>query len=254
MKSLLLIAFLMLLSTFTLSAQKKIRMEQARANIGRYVQVEEMFEGIRVINPSQVYLSLGATADSAVTVVATFHNAMEKIFPLSGKVGRINGRFIMVKGMPTLTVTNINQLQLANCNCLRGEKDADVVPPEAISPVQQVQLDSMLHHIGEPNNPGIPLSELVYYDGHDVYFRDTIAGYLTTSSKSTELYFGSKDGKARFTILIRGEKLNRKSLMWWQKKKLWYFRGVLLNSGTYMEISSLNQMGVVGEKANPKTP
>jgi hypothetical protein len=117
-----------------------------------------------------------------------------------------------------------------------------------VSAQKTANIDSLLksQYKMNPEDPGLPISEVARHLGSSVYIRDTISDIKIISDSLTLLYIGGKYPNHVLTIIIKGKKLNKQTSSWW-KNGIGHFSGlaILYEGKPAITIYSQWQLGTV---------
>ena len=110
---------------------------------------------------------------------------------------------------------------------------------------QRTRLDSMLQKRANPEEPGVPLKDVIKHIGTDVYVRDTVVNYKIANSSLKLLYLGGKYPNQILTIIIKGKRLNKQTANW-LKSGIGYFSGkaIIYQGKPAIVIASMDQLDV----------
>jgi hypothetical protein len=89
---------------------------------------------------------------------------------------------------------------------------------------QQANIDSVLKKKANPEDPGLPIKDVINHIGSEVYIRDTISGYKIINHSLKLLFIGGKFPNQILTIVIKGRKLNKEIPLWF-KNGIGHFSG-----------------------------
>lgn len=118
---------LLLISIFS-QAQKQIKLEQAKDNIGQNVKLEGKILGVKTFedddkNPTLVVLSLGVDNSNEVATIAVYpsYKSNGVVLPnesLKGDLAIVTGKIELYKGKPQIVVRSSGQLQITAANAI----------------------------------------------------------------------------------------------------------------------------------------
>jgi|GEM_PF-608279 hypothetical protein len=91
----------------------------------------------------------------------------------------------------------------------------------------QANVDSVLRKMAIPQDPGLPIKDVINHIGSEVYIRDTIYGYKIVNHSLRLLFIGGKYPNQVLTIIIKGRKLNKEIPLWF-KNGIGHFSGKAL--------------------------
>lgn len=91
----------------------------------------------------------------------------------------------------------------------------------------QANVDSVLRKMAIPEDPGLPIKDVINHIGSEVYIRDRIYGYKIVNHSFRLLFIGGKYPNQVLTIIIKGRKLNKEIPLWF-KNGIGHFSGKAL--------------------------
>ncbi len=109
-----------------------------------------------------------------------------------------------------------------------------------------MSIQVILQKMANPEDPGLPIKDVINHIGSDVYIRDTIRGYKIVNHSLRLLFIGGKYPNQVLTIIIKGRKLNKEIPLWF-KSGIGHFSGkaILYEGKPAIIITSNMQLSTV---------
>jgi len=110
----------------------------------------------------------------------------------------------------------------------------------------QANVYSVLQKMANPEDPGLPIKDVINHIGSEVYIRDTIFGYKIINHSLKLLFIGGRYPNQVLTIIIKGRKLNKEIRLWF-KSGIGHFSGkaILYEGKPAIIITSNMQLSTV---------